>query len=59
MGVLITPMEVTHPLHPISSRSRNISTETCGLDDVFPTDDLGSGPYTPFIIYIPYIIAAL
>ena len=21
--------------------------------------DLGSGPYTPFIIYIPYVIAAL
>ena len=30
---------------------RWISVETCGLDDVFP-DDLGSGPYTPFIIYI-------
>ena len=23
------------------------------------SDDLGSGPYTPFIIYIPYIITAL
>ena len=38
---------------------RGISAETCGMDDVFPPDDLGSGPYTPFIIYIPYIIAAL
>ena len=23
----------------------------CGLDDVFPPDDLGSGPRTPVIIY--------
>ena len=37
---------------------RGISAETCGLDDVFPPDDLGSGPCTPFIIYIPHIIAA-
>ena len=37
---------------------RGISAETCGLDDVFPPDDLGSGPHTPFIIYIPHIIAA-
>ena len=35
-----------------------ISAETCGLDDVFPPDDLDSGPCTPFIIYIPHIIAA-
>ena len=26
---------------------------------MFPPDDLGSGPCTPFIIYIPHIIAAL
>ena len=38
---------------------RGISAETCGLDDVFPSDDLGSGPYTRFIIiYMPCIIAA-
>ena len=37
---------------------RGISAETCGLDGVFPPDDLGSGPCTPFIIYIPHIIAA-
>ena len=37
---------------------RGISAETCGLDEVFPPDDLGSGPCTPFIIYIPHIIAA-
>ena len=37
---------------------RGISAETCGLDDVFPPDHLGSGPCTPFIIYIPHIIAA-
>ena len=37
---------------------RGISAETCGLDYVFPTDDIGSGLCTPFIIYIPYITAA-
>ena len=37
---------------------RGISAETCGLDDVFPPDDLGSGPCTPFIVYTPHIIAA-
>ena len=35
-----------------------MSTKTCGLDDVFPPDDLGSGLCTPFVIYIPHIIAA-
>ena len=35
-----------------------MSAETCGLDDVFPHDDLGSGQCTPFITYIPHIIAA-
>ena len=29
---------------------RGISAETCGLDDVFPPDDLSSGPYTQSII---------
>ena len=33
---------------------RGISAETCGLDNVFPPDDLGSGPCTSFIIYIHY-----
>ena len=37
---------------------RGISAETCGLDYVFPPYDLGSGPCTPFSIYIPHIIAA-
>ena len=37
---------------------RGISVETCALDAVFPTDDLGFGPCTPFIICIPYIMAA-
>ena len=37
---------------------RGISVETCGMDDVFPPDDLGSGPCTPFIILVPHIIAA-
>ena len=38
---------------------RGTSAETCGLGDVFPPDDLGSGPCTPFIIYIPHIMAAV
>ena len=29
------------------------------LDGVFPPEDLGSGPYTPFFIYVLYIITAL
>ena len=58
MGVLNTPMALAHPLHPIKRRSRNKRRKTCGLDDVFLPDDLGSGPCTPFIIYIPHIIAA-
>ena len=33
--------------------------QTCGLDDVFSPDDFDSSPYTPIIIYIPYIIAAI
>ena len=37
---------------------QGISAKTCGLDDVFPPDDVGSGPCTLFIIYIPHIIAA-
>ena len=37
---------------------QGISTENCGLDDAFPPNDLGSGPCTPFILYIPHIIAA-
>ena len=57
VGGLITPMALPHPLHPIKA-VRGISAETCGLDDVFPPDDLGSGPCTPSIIYMPNIIAA-
>ena len=30
-----------------------ISAETCWLDDVFPPDDLGSGPYTKSITVKP------
>ena len=37
---------------------RGKSVEACGLYDAFPPDDLGSGPCTPFIIYIPHTIAA-
>ena len=42
---LITPMARAHPPIPFDA-VRGISAETCGLDDVFPPDDLGSGPYT-------------
>ena len=41
------------------SKLRKYLQSTCGLDDVFPPDDLGSGPCTPFITYMPYIIAAI
>ena len=34
-------------------------TEICGMDDVFRPDDLRSGLYTPFIVYIPYFTAAI
>ena len=51
-------MALAHPLHPIKA-GRGISAETCGLGDVFPPYDFGSGPCTPFIRYIPYIIAAI
>ena len=57
MDVLITPM-TWHILSIPVEVGRGISAETCGLDDVFPPDALGSGPYTPFIIHIPYIIDA-
>ena len=54
MGI---PLALAHALRPIKT-GRGIIAETCGLDDVLPPDDLGSGPCTLFIIYIPYIIAA-
>ena len=46
---LITPMVLTHPLHPIKSRQGN-KCRSCGLDNVFPPDDIDSGLYTQFII---------
>ena len=58
MGVLITPWSWDILSIPLKA-SRGISTETCGLDDVFRSDDLGSCPCTPFVIYIPYIITAI
>ena len=42
-GSLIAPMALAHPLHPIDNRSRT-GAKTCGLDDVFPPDDLCSRP---------------
>ena len=58
MGVLITPWHWDILSIPLKA-SRRISNETCGLDDVFRSDDLGSCSWTPFIIYIPYIITAI
>ena len=40
-----------HILSSPLKAGRGISAETCGLDDVFPSDDLGSGQCTPFIMY--------
>ena len=48
-------MALAH-LHPFKI-DRGMSAETCELNNVFPPDDLGSGPYTPFILHIVYIIA--
>ena len=58
MGVLITPWRWDIPSIPLIA-SRGISAETCGLDDVFRSDDRGSCLCTPFIISIPYIISAI
>ena len=38
-GSLIAPMALAH-----FTTGRGTSAETCGLDDVFPPDDLGSRP---------------
>ena len=43
-GSFITPMGLALPLLPLEA-GRGISAETCGLEDVFLPDDLGSGPY--------------
>ena len=50
-GTLITPITLVHRLHPLEA-DRGISAETCGLEGMFPCDDLdfGSGPYTQSII---------
>ena len=48
---------ISSPSH--DEAGRGISAKSCGLDDVFPPDDFGSGPYIPFIIYIRYMIAAI
>ena len=61
-GILITPMALAHPLHPIRhvrSKPRNRRRNNCGLEDVFPVADLISGPSTQFIVLcIPCIIVA-
>ena len=52
-GSLIIPMVLAYPLHPIGS-SRGINPGNCVLDEVCPTDDLGFGLYTQFIICMRY-----
>ena len=54
MGVSLLPW-LWHMLSIPLEAGWGISAETCGLDekrDVFPPDDLGSGPYTQFIISV-------
>ena len=62
-GSLIVPMALAHPLHPINDRSRNKRRKTCGLDDVFPPDDLCSRPgalcHCIFIYTYAYFIRVL
>ena len=48
-----------HILYIPLKAGRGIRAETYGLDDVFPSDNLGSGQCNPFIIYIPCIITAI
>ena len=54
---MITPWHWNIISIPLKA-GRGINAETCGLDDVFPPDHLGSDPCMPFIIYIPHFIAA-
>ena len=42
-GSSITPMALVHSLLPLEAGWR-ISNETCGLDDVFPSIGIDSGP---------------
>ena len=42
---LVTPMVMVHVVHPTET-----CAETCGLDDVFPPDDVVFGSKTHFDI---------
>ena len=57
-GSLIAPMALAHILSIPLTTGRGTGAETCGLDDVFPPDDLCSRPEALFYIYI-YIYALL
>ena len=50
MGAQLFPWR-WHILSIPLEAGRGISTETCELDDVFPADDLESGPYTESDIF--------
>ena len=50
-GSLITPWRC-HILSIPWEAGRGLSTKTYGLGDMFPPDDLGSGPYSQFIIWV-------
>ena len=59
MGVWLLPWRWRVLPIPLET-GRGIGAKTCGLEDVFPPDDLGSGLYTQrIIIYMSCIIAAL
>ena len=49
-GSLITRMALAHPIQSLNSRPRNMR-RTCGLDDVFPPDNICSCPEM-MLIYI-------
>ena len=57
--MLSHPMAHWHILPILIKASRSISAETCGLDDVFPPDDLRFGPAILFMsIYVFRILDA-
>ena len=45
MSVYLLPQH-WHILSIPLEAGRGMSAETCGLDDLFPSDDIGSNPYT-------------
>ena len=52
MGVSLFPWGWHILSNSCFEAGRGISAETCGLNVVFPPDDIGSCPRTQFIIYV-------